>query len=1341
MLAAAFLVTACGGNGDGPVRLTITSPNDGAMISVADDENDGLPGIQISVLVGAVNLDAGEELKVFVDTALWDQGDRETEWALRPPGELLAEDGSVLFTNQPLNPGTIQITVCARGCADSATVEVTVEAPMECPSVTFVNPPAAPPGGVLVLGPSEDTDGTQCGETFTTDVRVSTNAPTGSTAQLYVNGLMVGAPAPISGLVAAFSDVVLDRRTPDLNSIEVEIISASLPTCDRVAYSGQVEVDCDGVTCQITAPDASRTYLTSADDSSTDDDFQTDFVVSSEADAVGETLRLVVDGDEAGALGSAAVAAGMGAEATFGPVTLTEGTHRAQGICQDSSGNLTRSAVAEWIVDITACDAVLTTPVVDTLFIDADDLDGSTAGIQVDVAGTVSGTGCASVQVGVCDSALTDATLDTSAFTGVATLPTTDGTHELCASVTDDAGNVSVSAPVTVVVATDAPMLRIVSPVPGAAGVFYNVAGTVDGAGEPRIADLDPGTTACEAAFTVNCSEADLTVELVRADTMGVIATATCATMAGLPAGFVGQATFPMAPLPSVNAVASYNVLARATSMRLMGASAVIAVTADCQAPELLISRPAGCFAAPFEDVLRPGIDDEDAAAGLQYAVNIVNANSPAPCVDLAIGGSMEPTSCVRTGAANIFVNADFGAGGDLAVEATAMDAGGNTGLVTCSVRVADLPTVNITSPADGARLGAADDCDPGTPGMQILITGTTDAPAATASVTVAGGASQSISLTAGGPGSTFSECVDASDFNDQPVVVTIDRGGDVALGTINISVDSAAPDMPITTLEVVTTVDRRGGEVRFRWTDVDDAAGAGPLARYEMRCADAAISDEAEWAAARAFPITRVPMSAGTISTEDISGFRITQAFECMVRGVDGVGQLSPLGNTVPVQLDFLEQAVTMAGSASLGEGFAAIGDVNGDGIDDVLVSASPSISAGNTAFLYFGSTTGLPSSPSVTIRGELSFGVAVAGLGDFNDDGMNDFVIGSPRDGGFAGRTFVFYGKALGDPWDAIVDVSPTTSCEADICISASGLSLLGRSVSSAGDFDGDGIPDLLIGRPRTGDGVAYVVLGGDIAAGTQYQVPGDVATAPDGFVISPPAGVGRFGTAVTTLGDVGSDGRADLAISASGIVSSGVLGSVLTVPGTAYAGSGLVPLVATVLATGAAGEFGVRMTNAGDVDRNGQMDIAVYSSIGTQGRVHVYLGMGGTYDSSNEIVYLNDLASPAANFFGNTLGVAHVPALGVLGDLDGDGFSDLLTGSSARSTGQGSVEIFFGSLSTADRNRSAANASYQPGAVAAGVRTAGYVGDVNGDGSVDFAIGDPAGNSGEGEFWVRY
>ncbi|NOY90139.1 MAG: hypothetical protein GXP55_02940 [Deltaproteobacteria bacterium] len=1326
MLLAAGLLSGCGG-GSNAATLVIVTPLNNTNISLADDVDPATAGVQIDVLVDSTRLTVDDgDITIYIEPSI----DRSTfdSSSLTPAGSAtLAEDGTATI-RVTLADGDYDMIACARGllCAVRSQV-VRITASTGCAAISFTLP-AGPIAGRTVLGPEDDEDGTACGETFQTTISVSTDAGDGASVALSVNGVAAGTTS-VAGTVATFPAIVLGNRGDTPNTLSVTVTRADGVSCDQ-DFPGQVMVDCMGVSCTLTQPDTTRAFLNASDDVSAMDGFQADFEVNSDADALGQPIQLVIDGDEGGALSSDPTAGGGGATASFGPVDLTEGLHRAQAICSDRAGNVTRSSVGEWTIDTTPCGVSVTDPAADMLFVDADDVDSSTDGIQINVTGTSTGSDCSLARVGICESTLADATLTADAFSGVATLASST-MQEICAEVEDAAGNIA-EARVAVRVRTDAPQIEITTPTAPAA---FNSAGDAT-----HGADMDTATPACDAAFSVRCTEVDSAVELVREDTMVVLGTANCDATGGLPAPFLGQANFASVALSSVNAAAgSYNVIARQTADRLTGTSAPLSVVPDCDVPTFTLLRPSACLVGGAA-VLRPagGDDSDPSTPGFQYTVTVGNSNAPPPDVDLRVDGSVVATSTTRSGGSNVFTNQDFTTGGTLAVDACGTDVNGNTGCApACSVTIVDLPTVNITAPTEGAILDASADCDSGTAGFQVRVQGTTDASAGagtSATVTINGGAPVTISLT----GSSFNACVDAPQGAGLPIVVEVTDSRGSASDTVNVTIDSMPPTTAISDLAVGAATDRRGGTLPFTWTAVADGGTGGALSSYEMRCAKTAITSEADWTAATTFAISTTPGSPTSVEMETVGGFRVGETMYCTMRGSDVTGAMTPIGNDPTVTLDFLEQSVT-GSTSDMGWSFAAVGDVNGDTVDDFIVGGV------TTAYLFFGSTTSLPTAPAVTFTGFTTngtIGVITAGLGDFNGDDINDFAFSSGGESFPAGAAYIVYGHDSTTPWPGAVSMA-AGGCGADVCLrgtAPSGLSDV-QGLAAIGDFNGDGLADIAVGTTFEGfsggiaPGAAYVVLGSASLSGN-VTVPGGAGTL-DGFKITSPTGSDFFGNAITSMGDVDGDGRADIVVADVGQPT----GHVYIARGRAYTGTGMIDVSSTLIDSGPA-IFANRVMNIGDYDGNGQVDLAIFEKLTiNRGRVRIYPGSAGAYSAATSFVVTNDTSSPNSDGYGRFLAQGGHPVFGLVGDLDGDGRADALIGSEQRGGGRGSVELYYGQAA-GDRNRSQADHSFRPVAsTGSTARTSSYIGDVDGDGFSDFAIGDPTGQSGAGEFWIEH
>lgn len=184
--------------------------------------------------------------------------------------------------------------------------------------------------------------------------------------------------------------------------------------------------------------------------------------------------------------------------------------------------------------------------------------------------------------------------------------------------------------------------------------------------------------------------------------------------------------------------------------------------------------------------------------------------------------------------------------------------------------------------------------------------------------------------------------------------------------------------------------------------------------------------------------------------------------------------------------------------GPSRLGFSIDTVGDINGDGLSDIVVSAAEDSSRNGEVFVVFGKADGAAVNlqnirdgiGGFYIEGEDDrFGYSVSGAGDVNGDGLDDFIVGSPKYDGAAGASYVIYGKHDGSP----VDLAAVEKGVGGFIIKASGVyDRLGWTVNSAGDVNGDGFDDLVLGAPYVNydtskgfhHGEGYVIFGGDFS-----------------------------------------------------------------------------------------------------------------------------------------------------------------------------------------------------------------------------------------------------------------
>ena len=418
---------------------------------------------------------------------------------------------------------------------------------------------------------------------------------------------------------------------------------------------------------------------------------------------------------------------------------------------------------------------------------------------------------------------------------------------------------------------------------------------------------------------------------------------------------------------------------------------------------------------------------------------------------------------------------------------------------------------------------------------------------------------------------------------------------------------------------------------------------------------------------------------------------------------------------------------------SAYYGHAVASAGDVNGDGYADVIVGANyydnGEVDEGR-AFVYHGSETGPSTGYDWISEGNQNyaqFGYSVSGAGDVNGDGYDDVVIGARGyDNGETneGRVYVHHGSATG------------LSAPADWTVeSDQAFAYLGYAVSAAGDVNGDGYGDVILGAPeydngQTDEGRTTVYHGSRSGLSTvaDWSAEGNQATA-------------NFGVAVATAGDVNGDGYSDV------LVGSDKYDNLQTDEGRAFAFYGSAGGLSatpgwTAESNQASANFGFSVASAGDYDGDGYSDVIVGAwnyddptGLVDAGRALAYRG-----SPSGLIVFANWTVEGSGAY--ENLGYAVSGA----GDVNGDGFADVIIGARRHNGGQdneGRALVFHGSaagLSAAAPDWSVE--SNQAGAYF-GSAVAG-AGDVNGDGYADVLVGAQVydnGNADEGRVWLYY
>ena len=482
-----------------------------------------------------------------------------------------------------------------------------------------------------------------------------------------------------------------------------------------------------------------------------------------------------------------------------------------------------------------------------------------------------------------------------------------------------------------------------------------------------------------------------------------------------------------------------------------------------------------------------------------------------------------------------------------------------------------------------------------------------------------------------------------------------------------------------------------------------------------------------------------------------------------------------------------------------NIGRAVSSAGDVNGDGYDDLIIgtnTADPNgDNSGETYIVYGGASA--PGTDGVLDLSRLALdgngftlagisatdqsGISVSSAGDVNGDGYDDLIIGATGVGSVVGEyettpgpgeAYVVYGGATGA--DLTLDRSTLDGTRGFALTGIANGDTLGDSVSSAGDVNGDGYDDLIIGAKGAGSdaGATYVVYGGASVPGTGGVLDLSDLDGTNGFTLTGIVAGDQSGRSVSSAGDVNGDGYDDLIIGTYGADS--LAGETYIVYGGASApGTGGVLDLSDLdgtngfTLTGSArnDRVGASVSSAGDVNGDGYDDLIIGADGANgpdgenlAGEIHVVYG-GASAPGTGGVLDLSAL--DGTNGFTLT-GIDAYDRSGVsvssAGDVNGDGYDDLIIGAyQADPDGDmnaGETYVVYGGASAPDTDGvldlSALDGSN--GFILNGIdaydnsgRSVSSAGDVNGDGYDDLVIGayqaDPDGEIWVGETYVIY
>ena len=419
-----------------------------------------------------------------------------------------------------------------------------------------------------------------------------------------------------------------------------------------------------------------------------------------------------------------------------------------------------------------------------------------------------------------------------------------------------------------------------------------------------------------------------------------------------------------------------------------------------------------------------------------------------------------------------------------------------------------------------------------------------------------------------------------------------------------------------------------------------------------------------------------------------------------------------------------------------------SSAGDVDGDGLDDVLVGAWGRGSDGGgptgSAYVILGSSLGTSktidlSSADYKFEGPSSgdcLGFRVSGAGDVDGDGLDDLLLGALGDdegGAEAGAAYVILGSSLGAT--RTIDLS-----DADYkLVGEKETDFAGMYLSGAGDVDGDGLDDLLVGALGDDEGgnlagAVYVILGSSLASSrtidlsdADYKLVGESALDQVGLASS--------------AGDLDGDGLGDVVVGRELNFGVEVIGSAYVVLGSSLGTSRTIDLADADYKLVGEHEIdfaGYAVAGPADVDGDGLSDLLVGAQGNNAGGDYAgaaYVVLGSSLGTSQTVKLSDADYKLVGEFTGDYAGWLVASA----GDVDADGRDDVLVGASGHGQNEGAAYLMLGSSFGTSKTIDLYNADYKllgeySGDHASFVAGAG---DVNGDGRSDVLVGAPGNN----------